>query len=134
MNRKLLLTLLLTCGSVHAAEWVSFGMSRDRKAEFYVDTSSIRIAGPVRQVWSKRVVSPYTEKGVADQGNKWVSSEITHWTFNCIDETSRIGAMTVYYTDGSDYVDNSETSELAPVAPDTFTELLMRFVCAWKPK
>jgi hypothetical protein len=63
------MTLLLTSGAAHAAQWVSLGKA-DAGKETFVDVSSIRIEAEIRRGWSKVVLSPHTQNGGGDLSTK----------------------------------------------------------------
>jgi hypothetical protein len=147
MPKKIILALLLACGTAQAAEWVSINTSDNGKTENFVDLSSIRIPGQVRWVWIKAVYAPHTYRGEAEAHakSKWLSDEVQRFAFNCADETVRMEALTVHYTDGSldvHYTDGSLDlvpaeqfpTSWSPVEPDTVRSVQMQFICAWKPK
>jgi hypothetical protein len=137
MNRStfaVLLALLLACGRAQASEWVSIGKSDAVNAEFFIDVSSIRVSGNTRRAWSKSVVTPHTARGAGSDADKWVRHDVTHWVFNCSEETGRFDAFTTHYTDGTSHTEESTRNPIAPIAPDTMTSEVMHFVCAWKPK
>jgi|ERR1019366_9247196 hypothetical protein len=134
MKRATLLALLLACGTARASEWVPAAETNDGKDRSYVDVSSIRIAGSIRQAWVKHVYEP-PMKGMDPYPNKLASSELVRVAFDCSEETSRLEAITNHYTDGDVGTPAaSYPTPWTPVAPDSVGNVLMQFICAWKPK
>ena len=74
MQKTLLLTLLLACGTAQAVEWVSLGKADDAHTEDFVDVSSIRVDGEVRRAWIKTIYVPYTERDRRDARKCWASA------------------------------------------------------------
>ena len=136
MKRTILLALLLACGTATASEWVSVGTSADGKTEFFVDATSIRIAGGIRRAWIKFVFPTHTKRAFGDDANKWESYRLVRVAFNCEQEASRVEAGTSYNTDGTSYTPDLVSSQLSwsPVTPDSAENAEMTFICAWKPK
>lgn len=96
-----LLVLLLACGSVQAAEWVSVGKAADIKATNFVDVSSIRVAGEIRRAWVKTVFAPNAQRGRGSNADRWLSDELSRYAFNCGEETFREEAEIQYFSDGT---------------------------------
>jgi hypothetical protein len=123
MRTTILLALLIVGSAAHASEWVSLGKSDDGKNETFVDVSDIRVS-EVRRAWIK---------AVAADSSKTVYRE----AFNCEDGTSRSEAIDTYSIDGSttstpDYM--LRQASWRPIRPDTTWHVVMKFICAWKPK
>jgi hypothetical protein len=136
MNGKILLVLVLACGTAQAAEWVSLGKTINGTQEILVDTSSIRIAGDSRKAWVKTVYAPHTMKGASANPNKWWTTDLSQEAFKCGEGTHRRESLTVYYNDGTNYVGPAEEypTPWSPVPPETVGDLEMQFVCAWKQR
>jgi hypothetical protein len=136
MKRKLLLALLLACGTAQASDWVSVGKTANGQQENFVDISSIRVTGSIRRAWAKGVQAPHTERGTDDNANKWVSYYLSRETFNCREQVWRSEALTIYYDDETNGSMPAAIYPQAwePVPPDTTLSALMQFICAWKPK
>ena len=131
MKRAMLLALLLACGAAQASEWVPYVSG---KTEFLVDTSSIRVEGAIRRTWSKSIPAPKTERGVGINSGKWVRYDLTHRAFNCSEESSKMDAITVFHSDGTNMIEDFPGAGWSPVRPDTIGYALMQFVCSWKLK
>lgn len=137
MQKTIVLALLLIGGTVQASEWMSLGKGSDASTDEFIDMSSILVAGDIRRTWIKSVVAPHSQKGDGKNANKWVSYGLMRPAYNCVEGTSRLEAMLVYFTDGT-----NETATLPafiaekwkPVPPDTVEHNIMQRVCAWKPK
>jgi hypothetical protein len=137
MQWIVLMTLLLTSGTVEAAEWVSLGKPGNGKKETFVDVSSIRIDGKTRSGASKVVLASHSVTGAGDNANKWISEISYLFTFDCYEKSSRVDAMTAYFDDGTNW---SEPASAFPkpwvTVPPGFQSnwtTLIQFVCAWKP-
>jgi len=126
------LALLLVCGTAQASNWVSLGKATDGTTDALVDTSSIRVAGAIRRAWIKTV---YIYERPPDPTDKLTSNSVEHWMFNCGDETGRLEAFIVYYTDGTHVEsDSSRPKPFQAVFPDTVLNTEILFICEWKAK
>jgi hypothetical protein len=80
--------------------------------------------------------APHTMRGFGDDAKKFVSYGQDRISFNCSDETMRHDSSVFYYEDGSEWTAPAEimpkTWQLVP--PDTTFDVVMKFVCSWKPK
>jgi hypothetical protein len=135
MRTKIFLALLIVGGTAHASEWVSLGKTDDG-TEAFVDVSSIRVTGAIRRAWMKTVMPPQTAKGEGSDGKeKWMSSIVNRFAFNCADETSRYEATTYQFDDGTNNRADARSypSTWQAVTPDTVWEAEMRSVCRYKP-
>jgi hypothetical protein len=99
MRKTIMLALLLACGTVHAAEWVSIGKGPDGR-EYLADVSSIQVKDGLRRAWIKTVFAPHTMRDPGDD-NKWWSAAVGREAFNCGDETFRVEGLLVYFEDGT---------------------------------
>lgn len=126
-------SVLLVCGTAQAADWVSVANSVDGKQEFFVDVSSIRVAGDIRRAWFKTTFLPHTMQA-PENPKKWWSDDLSRDVFNCAEETSRREALTMHYEDGTALLVPAEgfPSPWIPVAPETILDTEMKFICAWK--
>jgi hypothetical protein len=131
-----LLALTLACCAAQAADWVWLGMSEDGAQEFFVDASSIRIAGDVRHAWFKSAHARHTVRRVGDDSGNWVSAELGQHAFNCGDTTRSAEAIIIYYEDGSNHALPAQMfpSQWVPVPPNTIGASEMKFICVWTPK
>lgn len=133
MKSRFLVVVLLAYGTAQASEWVSLGKS-DSGSQHFLDVSSIRVAGPIRRAWIKTVLAPQSfREPTGPDANKWWRASIVRTAFNCNLEASRNEAITVYYEDGTNDSDPTQT-EWRAVTPDTLLSAEMQFICAWKPK
>jgi hypothetical protein len=130
MKRTILLALLLACGTAQAAEWQLVGADTHSTKKFFVDASSIKVAGGVRHAWVKIIELPHQ---VQTEDGKYVDYTIVRWAFNCSEATAKPEGGTEYYEDGTN-LHNDFHVTMMPVTPDSVDETLMRFICAWKPK
>lgn len=114
---------------------MSLGKTVDGKLETFADVSDIKVAGNIRRVWLKGVVSPHTEKGPASDSGKWVAYRINRLAFNCDDEEYRMDANIIYYDDGTNFTASpgSLSALWESVPPDTALHVAMAFTCSWKP-
>jgi hypothetical protein len=128
--------IALACGAAQASEWVSATKGENGKSEGFVDVSSIRVTGTIRQAWIKVVLEPRTQKGPAPYENKFVSRAVSREAFDCSEQKHRTEAITFYFADGTNFVvpESSFNETWTPVTPDTLSDEWMLFVCAWKPK
>jgi hypothetical protein len=124
-----ILLALLACATAQASEWVSIGRTDDGKTEIFVDLSSIRVAGPTRRAWVKKLRAPHSARGHGVYATKWMTSDVYLNSFNCAEETMSIGVGNYYYEDGTNSVDSSIVP-WSPVAPDTIGYNLLQFICA----
>ena len=134
MKRMIFWPLLLAFGSLHAAAWVQVGTGNDGN-KVLVDTSSITVAGAIRQAWLKMIFPPHTHKGLGDDANKWMDFNLNHAAFNCSDGTSKSDALTDYYDDGTNHqVPAADLSgdQWETVPPNTALGAVMKFVCSWR--
>jgi hypothetical protein len=128
------MALLLACGAAQATEWVSLGKP-DNNQEIFVDVSSIRLGGAIRRAWIKGVYAPHTMKGGGKYANKWETETMSHFVFDCGEETVSIESGIAYFDDETSFSTTPGTAMATrPVAPDTVFSVEMRFICAWKPK
>jgi hypothetical protein len=125
--------LLLAVGAAQASDWVSLGKTDDGKQEIFVDVSSVRVEGDIRRAWMKFVVAPHTLRGTGPNSRKWASNSVRRDAYNCRNETHKLEALTVYFEDGTNDSYYPSAAQWEPVAPDTVSDTVMRFVCAWKP-
>ena len=135
MKRIIRFALLLGCSAVQASTWVQVGTGNDGN-KISVDTSSISITGPTRQVWMKMTFPPHTHPGLGEDANKWMDYNLNHAAFNCTESTSKSDALMDYYDDGTSHKVPSEDlsgDRWEPVPSNTALQAVMNFVCAWKP-
>jgi hypothetical protein len=130
-QKQILLTLLLACGTAHAAEWQLVATDRHHTKKFFADVSSIKVAGSVRHAWIKSIELPYQ---VQTEEGKYVDYALVRWAFNCSEATAKPEVGTEYYEDGTNLVRKDFHMTMKPVTPDSVNETLMRFICAWKPQ
>jgi hypothetical protein len=133
MRKKILISLLLLeCAPVFAADWRA--VANSEKLADDADVASIRITGQVRRVWIKTVYAPQSKTD--SESNKWWSYAVSRRAIDCHEETERGEALTVYYSDGSNHsvAPSSFPDPWQPVQPDTLSDSIMKFVCAWKSK
>ena len=134
MQKTIMLVLLLTCGTVEAAEWVSVDTQKNGM-ETFVDVSSIRVEGDIRRFWTKGVPPPKTKRGPVGYMDKWLDYFLAREAFNCDDETYRVESKVAYWDDGTTLDAPEEAIEpWKPVPPESRAQLEMRLVCAWKPQ
>jgi hypothetical protein len=137
MRNRFLLAVVLACGAVRAAEWVSVSASTDGKQARFVDVASIRVTGEIRRAWFKSVFPPHTMRVTSGpEANKWWRQSVERAAFNCSEETRREEGFTIYFADGTNGTDHARPFPWPwePVTPDTVSDIEMKFVCAWKPK
>jgi hypothetical protein len=134
MRVRILVTLLLACGTAQASEWISIGKTADGNVETFIDLSSIRVASGIRRVWIKSVAAPQTTKLIGS--NKWASSVLTRTAFNCVEEIFRDEAQDLYFEDGTNtaIAPSSMDGFWRPAAPDTMYSAEIQFICAWGKK
>jgi hypothetical protein len=131
MKGKILVTLLLACGTAQASEWVSIGKTDDGTRETLVDVSSIRVMGSIRRAWTKTVFTHHTVRGFGDDASKWETSQMTRQAFNCGEEMARFEAATIYYDDGTNTsLSEADFAPWAPVTPETVLSAEAQYVCA----
>jgi TonB family protein len=99
-----------------------------------VDATSIHVADRLGRVWWKFVPKAHTVKG--PDGKRWIAYGVIRSEFDCSDETVTYEAMKVYFDDKTDLT--AGPGELAsymykPVEPDSTDDVMMKYVCAWKP-
>jgi hypothetical protein len=135
-RRRLLVTLLLACGTAQASEWVSIGTAQGGALEVFVDNSSIRVTGSIRRAWIKTVYAHHTVRGLDDDAQKWQSHTVSLIAFNCGEESTRTEGLNVYFDDGTAWAPPSTHLQTSwePAPPDTMVSDEMRFVCAWGKK
>jgi hypothetical protein len=137
MKRIILLSLLVACGTARAAEWVSVGFTGDNKQDNMVDVSSIRIKDGLRYAWVKVLFAPHTEPATGIFAiRKFQSYQVYRLALNCAEATSRNEFINIYFEDGSNASSSpgAAANPWVPVTPDTVTDGVMKFVCAWKAK
>lgn len=127
----MLLMLLLAWGTAQASEWQLVVADARLTKKFFVDVSSIKVAGSLRHAWVKSIEVPHQVQ--AEEG-RYVDYTIVRWTFSCSEATAKPEAGTEYYEDGTNLVRKDFHMAMKPVTPDSVNETLMRFICAWKPK
>jgi hypothetical protein len=129
--------LVLACSATPRAEWVSVADSwnADGKVSHFVDVSSIRIDGAIRNAWI-RDVFPKPIRVHAIGAHYKILFLMTRFDFNCREEKYRDVAQTQYLdvrlyrrAPSSEY-----PGPWAEVHSDTFQHREMEFVCAWAPK
>jgi hypothetical protein len=132
MRRSILFTVLLACGAVQAADWLSIGKTVNGNDEVFVDVSGILVVdSSIRRAWVKTVHAPH-----GDQQSNRETQSVASYSFNCEEKSFRHEAFTAYYEDGTNYampVDRYPDS-WEPVPPDTLLSAELQFVCAFKPK
>jgi hypothetical protein len=135
MRTRILLALLLTCGTARADEWLAVGKTDDGK-QVLVDVSSIRLAGDIRRAWIKGVAVPHTTRGPGKYSEHWLSYFLTREAFNCAEELVRTESKEAYFDDGSSISDSPESypTQWKPVEPESRGHAEMQFICSWKPK
>jgi clan AA aspartic protease (TIGR02281 family) len=84
-------------------DWLSIGQSEGGLQRLYVDRSSVRVKDGIARASFKTIFSSHTVKGVASP-NKWMSSIISRYAFDCEEATVRVEEATEYYDDGTNYV------------------------------
>src|SRR3954466_12623002 len=134
MKRLMTLALLLAGGSSQAAEWVQAGTGKDA-TKVWVDTSSIAVAGPIRQAWLKMTFPVHSQRGSGDDASKWVDFSLNHAAFNCGESTSKSDALTDYYDDGTSHkvpAEDISADRWEAVPANTALDRVMKFVCSWK--
>jgi len=136
MKARILVSLMVACGTAQASDWVSLGKTSDGKQEHLVDVSSIRVAGNIRRAWIKVIYAHQTLKGFDDDVQKWQNYAVSRTAFDCSQETARYEALNVYFDDGTTYSvpANTYPTPWEPVAPDTASHAEMQYVCTWKAK
>jgi hypothetical protein len=136
LQKAMMLSLLLVCGTSQASEWVVAAHSKDDMQTAFVDVSSIEIVGGIRHFWDKLFRKPHTMKGFGENANKPIIYELSKLAFNCSEETVRQQARTIYYEDGTHKIifPRALTKGWQPIPPDTVLSDEMHFICAWKPK
>jgi hypothetical protein len=136
LKGKILVSLMLACGTAQASEWLSLGKSTPGD-EIFIDKSSIRGVGAIRRAWFKTVFVPHTTKqSDGPAANRWWSKSMQLIAFNCGEETARIESLTVYYEDGTNGTDPAASfpTPWTPVTPDTVMSGEIQVICAWKAK
>ena len=131
---NIMVALALASGAVQAVNWVQVGTGKDG-TKVSVDTSSITLAGSVRQAWLKMIFPAHTQKGFGDNAGKWVEFNLNHSAFNCSEGTSRSDALIDNFDDGTNQqVPAEELSgdKWESVPPDTALASAMKVVCGWK--
>lgn len=136
MRSRILVTLLLACGTAQASNWVSLGKSDDGTIEPLVDVSSVRVAGSIRRAWIKHVFKTHTTRGDGVDATKWQSESVARVAFSCSEETFRLEGLLIYYDDGTtnSVPATSFPTPWQPIPPDTVRGSEMHFVCAWGKK
>jgi hypothetical protein len=128
MQKKIVLALLLVCGTAQASNWMKIPRSATATGADYIDMESIKTDGAMRRAWIKTVFLPNTMKGLSPRKTMWVSLVMSLLEFNCSEESSRSLSFTGYYTDNDKITVNSP-SAWQPVAPDTVDQARFDFVC-----
>ena len=134
MKNAITLALLLMSGATQAYNWVQVGTGKDG-TKVFVDTSSITVAGSVRQSWLKMTFPSHTQNGPGDDAGKWMDFNLNHATFNCSDGTSKSDQLINYYDDGSNHKVPAEEiggDRWETVPTTTALGTVMKFVCSWK--
>jgi clan AA aspartic protease (TIGR02281 family) len=93
--------LLVFRSGTDSPDWQQLGANERGGVTLYVDTASVQGSG-IRTIWMKAVYAPHTQRGIAENSNKWVSREIMRDAFDCIKKTSRLEQLVWYYEDGSE--------------------------------
>lgn len=131
---KLAIALVLASGAVQASNWVQAGTGKDG-TKVLVDTSSISVAGSIRQAWLKMVFPAHTQPGFGDNAGKWVDFNLNHSAFNCAEGKSRSDALVDNFDDGTNVkvpADELSGDQWESVPAGTALESAMKIVCGWK--
>ena len=134
MKGIVMMALLWACGAAQASDWVQVGAGKDG-TKVLVDTSSIAVAGSIRQAWLKMTFPVHTQQGSGDDASKWVDFSLNHAAFNCSEGTSKSDALENDYDDGSSRKVPAEEiggDRWETVPPATALGAVLKFVCAWK--
>lgn len=134
MRELIPMVLLLACGTAQASAWVQVGTGKDG-TKVWVDTSSISVAGSVRQAWLKMSFPVHSQPGSGEEAGKWVDFSLNHAAFNCSEGTSKSDALENYFDDGTNHKVPSEVlsgDKWESVSPNTALESVMKFVCGWR--
>jgi len=129
-----LVVLLTTCGVAQASAWVQVGTGKDG-TKVWVDTSSITVAGSVRQAWLKMTFPVHSQQGSGDDASKWVDFSLNHAAFKCNEGTSRSDALENHFDDGTNRkvpTEDISGDKWERVPPNTALDTVMKFVCGWK--
>lgn len=81
--------------------WLLLGSYTGGGGILYIDTSSIRIDGPIRVAWLKVEFSTHTQRGILDH-NKWLKLTAFREEVDCSRGVIRDDDATFYYEDGSE--------------------------------
>jgi hypothetical protein len=100
MQKSMVMALLLACGTVQAAEWVSVDKQKSGM-ETFVDVSSIHVEGGIRRFSTKGVPQPKTKKGPVGYTDKWLDYFLALESINCDDGTYRVESKVAYWDDGT---------------------------------
>jgi hypothetical protein len=129
-----LVALLFACGAAHASQWVQVGTGKDG-TKVWVDTTSIAVAGSVRQAWLKMSFPVHTQMGSGDDASKSVEYSLNHAAFNCSEGTSKSDALENHFDDGTNHkvpAEDISGDKWESVPSNTALETVMKFVCSWK--
>ncbi len=134
MRRLVPVALLLAGATAQASAWVQVGTGKDG-TKVLVDTSSISVAGTVRQAWLKMTFPVHSQPGSGDEASKWVDFSLNHAAFDCREGTSKSDALENYFDDGTSHKVPAEVisaDKWESVPPNTALETVMKFVCGWR--
>jgi clan AA aspartic protease (TIGR02281 family) len=114
----------------NSTRWVR--VARTETATVYMDPSSIRVTGQVRDVWLKSIQVPKSKRGSGDNTNRWVASSIVSMSFDCSAKAERIEALVEYFDDSTNFTVpfGAVRDPWQPVAPETVEEKSLIAVCS----
>jgi hypothetical protein len=121
------------CGTAHASEWVRVPITNPNKVVL-IDEASVSVAGPIRRAWFKFVMPPHSTKGVGIYADRFVAYALMRTSFDCQQKNPMTDGAQWFYEGGTNNTTSYSAMEWAPVAPDSMTDALLSYICAWKPK
>jgi len=130
-----MILLLSAAVSAHAEKWVSAGETLDGKDKYFVDVSSIRIAGDLRQAWVKTVFAPHSNWNVRVRDGRetkiWIDYQLAHEVYNCADHVFRQESLSLHLEEGISQKIPPEVlgAQWRPIEPATTAAVIFDFIC-----
>jgi gag-polyprotein putative aspartyl protease len=111
--------------------WVRLSALNDTAGALYVNSTSFKVHGNIREFSEKRVFPAHTEHWLG----KWVSYSLSDWEFDCSDERAKLTATSNTYEDGMRWVADAHllaSTAWHSIQGDAWKESEMKLLCEWK--
>jgi alpha-beta hydrolase superfamily lysophospholipase len=116
--------------------WLAIDKAGGENRQTFIDPTRIRIEGSIRRGSSKVVLAPHSQSGAGESASKSLDHIDYQFAFNCATQLSRVEGFTIFFDDGTSYVDpaNNYPKPWQPIPGDFHSSWtkLMDFVCKWK--